>query len=89
MHSIISIINVIFTLTRVPQVGHKYYKLDSKKIFTKKPSNKYNQICQGGASFVDVLVMCVSCMSVILSCLFLAEFWSTAGKGLTTWLSCL
>ena len=29
------------------------------------------------------------CVSVILSCLFLAAVWSPAGKGLTSWLSCM
>ena len=28
-------------------------------------------------------------MYVVLSCLFLVTFWSPAGKGLTSWLSCL
>ena len=26
---------------------------------------------------------------VVLSCLFLAALWSPAGKGLTSWLSCV
>ena len=28
-------------------------------------------------------------MSVMLSCLILATLWSPAGKGLTSWLSCM
>ena len=28
-------------------------------------------------------------MCVVLSCLFLVALWSPAGKGLTSWLSCL
>ena len=38
--------------------------------------------------FVDPFCFCVSCVSVILSCLFLAILWSHAGKGLISWLSC-
>ena len=33
---------------------------------------------------------CYLCfMSVILPCLFLAVLWSSAGKGLTSWLFCV
>ena len=36
---------------------------------------------QCGASFVDpFFIICVSCLSVILSCLFLAALWSPAGE---------
>ena len=43
---------------------------------------------QGGDSFADPF--CYLCsMSVMLSCLFIAAFWSCAGKGLTSWLSCM
>ena len=34
-------------------------------------------------------VICVSCLSSIPSCLFLAALWSSAGKGLTSWFSCV
>ena len=36
-----------------------------------------------------IFVICVLCLSAILSCLFLAPLWSPAGKCLTSWLSCL
>ena len=35
-----------------------------------------------------LFVICVSYLSII-SCLFLATLWSPAGKGLTSWLSCI
>ena len=34
------------------------------------------------------VIFCVF-VFVILSCLFLATLWSPAGKGLTSWLSCM
>ena len=34
-------------------------------------------------------IICVSCLSVILSCLFFAALWPPAGKGLSSWLSCV
>ena len=34
-----------------------------------------------------LFVICVSCLSVILSCLFLAAMLSPAGKGLISWFS--
>ena len=34
-------------------------------------------------------VICVSCLSVILYFLFLASMWSPAGKGMTSWFSCI
>ena len=44
----------------------------------------YSQTCL----FVDPL--CYSCfVSVMLSYLFIAALWSSAGKGLTSWLSCI
>ena len=43
---------------------------------------------QCGASFVDPF--CYLCfVFVMLSCLFIAALWSFAGKGLTSWLSCV
>ena len=43
---------------------------------------------QGDASFVGHF--CDLCfLFVRLSCLFIAALWSPAGKGLTSWLSCL
>ena len=33
--------------------------------------------------------LCFVCVSAILSYIFLAAFWSPAGKGLTSWLSCM
>ena len=45
---------------------------------------------QGGASFVDPFCyLCFVFVFVILSCLFPAALWSPAGKGLTSWLSCV
>ena len=35
-----------------------------------------------------LLAICVSCVTDILSCLFLAALWSPAGKELTSWISC-
>ena len=42
---------------------------------------------QGGASFVDLFYSYF--VFAILSCLCLAALWSPAGKGLTSWLSCI
>ena len=39
------------------------------------------------ASLWILVVICVLRVSFILSCLFLAAFWSPAGKELTSWLS--
>ena len=36
-----------------------------------------------------IFVSYASCWCVVLSCLFLVALWSPAGKGLTSWLSCL
>ena len=36
-----------------------------------------------------VFVSYASCCCVVLSCLFLVALWSSDGKGLTYWLSCL
>ena len=33
--------------------------------------------------------LCFVLVCVVLSCLFLVALWSPAGKGLTSWLSCL
>ena len=45
---------------------------------------------QGGASLYEFyFAMCVSCLSVMLSCMFLTALWSPVGKGLTSWLSCI
>ena len=33
--------------------------------------------------------LCFMLVHVVLSCLFLATLWSPAGKGLTSWLSCM
>ena len=33
--------------------------------------------------------LCFMLECVVLWCLFLVALWSTAGKGLTSWLSCL
>ena len=47
-------------------------------------------VFQGGASFADFFcLLCFMLVSVVLSCLFLVAFWSPAGKGLTSWLSCV
>ena len=39
--------------------------------------------------FCGSVWMCVSCLSFILYCLFLAALWSPAGKGMTSWLACV
>ena len=44
---------------------------------------------QGRVSFVDFVLLFVCVFAVILSCLFLATLWSSVGKGLTSWLSCM
>ena len=36
-----------------------------------------------------LFVICISCLSVILSCLFLEALWWPARKGPTSWLSCI
>ena len=36
----------------------------------------------------SMFVIYVLCLSV-LSCMFIAALWSPAGKGLTSWLSCV
>ena len=36
-----------------------------------------------------IFVICGLCLSVILSCLFLAALWSPAWEGLTSWFSCM
>ena len=33
--------------------------------------------------------LCIMLVCVVLSCLFLTALWSSAGKGLTSWLSCV
>ena len=33
--------------------------------------------------------LCFMLVCVLLSCLFLVALWSPAGKGLTSWLSCV
>ena len=41
---------------------------------------------------LNVLFMvrvCNAVLSVMLSCLFIVALWSPAGKGLTSWLSCM
>ena len=44
--------------------------------------------CQGGTSFVDLLCFCsVLCLLCLCARLFICALWSTAGKGLTSWLS--
>ena len=49
----------------------------------------FNWPFKGGASFVDHFYLCFVSVFVILSCLFLTSLWSPAGKGLTSWLSCV
>ena len=36
-----------------------------------------------------MLVMLYVSVCVVLSCMYFAALWSTAGKGLTSWLSCV
>ena len=36
--------------------------------------------------FCGSFLLCVSCLSILLACLFLIALWSPAGKGLTSWL---
>ena len=52
-----------------------------------KPSINFLTYCSKAALLLWTLfVICVSCLSVILSYLFLAILWSPAVKGLTSWL---
>ena len=49
------------------------------------PVKMFTDRSKGGTSFVDNL--CYLCLVlVMLSCLFIAALWSTAGKGLTSWI---
>ena len=50
--------------------------------FDNMVSQIYPAGLQHSASFVGPFVICVSCLSVILSCLFLSTFLGRAGKGL-------
>ena len=51
--------------------------------------NFYRQF-QGGVFSVDPFCyLCFTFVFIILSCLFQAALWSPAGKGLTSWLSCV
>ena len=43
---------------------------------------------QSGASFVDHFC-CLCFVFAVFSCLFIVALWSSAGKGLTSWLSCV
>ena len=64
-------------------------------------ANRYSVLCSsrllmflGSLSRVAYILINVisnqtSLISVVLSCLFLAAMWSPAGKGLTSWLSCM
>ena len=54
-----------------------------------KPSSKvFYWPFQGGASFVDLLCSCsVLCLLCLCARLFICALWSSAGKGLTSWLS--
>ena len=42
---------------------------------------------QGGTSFVDLLCFSVLCLLCLCARLFTCALWSSAGKGLTSWLS--
>ena len=54
-----------------------------------KPSSKiFYWPFQGGTSIVDLLCFCsVLCLLCLCARLFICALWSTAGKGLTSWLS--
>ena len=55
-----------------------------------KSSSVFPWLFQGGVSFVDHFYhLSLMLIFVMLFCLFLAAFWSPAGKGLTSWLSCV
>ena len=56
-----------------------------------KPSSKiFYWPFQGGTSFVDLLCFCsVLCLLCLCARLFICALWSPAGKGLTSWLSCV
>ena len=77
----------LFVLTHIRnkgEVGTLYHKtsLSPPEIFF------FYLLFQGGVSFVDPF--CYLCfVSVMLSCLFFAALWSSAGKGLVSWLSCV
>ena len=65
-------------------------------VYVVVPSNKFNPSSNFLADRSKVVLLLwilfvirASCLSVILSCLFLASLWSPAGKGLTSWLSCM
>ena len=54
-----------------------------------KPASKiFYWPFQGGTSFVDLLCFCsVLCLLCLCARLFICALWSSAGKGLTSWLS--
>ena len=55
-----------------------------------KPSGSFlTERSKGGLLLWIISVICVSYLSVILSCLSIASLWSPTGKGLTSWLSCM
>ena len=56
-----------------------------------KPSSKiFYWPFQGATSFVDLLCFCsVVCLLCLCARLFICALWSSAGKGLTSWLSCV
>ena len=54
-----------------------------------KPSSNFLTDCSKALLLWILYVICVSYLSVILSCLFLAALWPPSGKGLTSWLSCM
>ena len=55
-----------------------------------KPSSNFFTDCSMAVLLLwIVFVICALCLSILLSCLFLAALWSPAGKGLTSSLSCM
>ena len=54
-----------------------------------KPSSTFLTDCSKAVLLLILFVIGDSCMSVILSYLSLAALWPPAGKGMTSWFSCI
>ena len=98
--TVVAVFNILFTFcsgtnqwTMISKYWHTelytaFGLIDIKFCYSRN-QNSYWPF-QLGASFVDPFFLFVFlCLSVILSCLFLAALWSPAWKGLTSWQFCI
>ena len=72
----------IFVLIHIKKIS-----VNLEPSYMSEPSSKVLLTVKRGASFMDHFGLL--CLSVILSCLFIATLWSTAWKRLLSWLSCM